>query len=239
MNHEQNGRVVLITGPTGGLGAAVVRAFADEGARLVLTSRKQPDLEALASELELDTARTAIIPADATSAADIAQLVQSAQERFGAIDVVVHVTGGFRGGTSVPKTELETWELMLNLNLSSAFLLARAVLPGMLERGSGKLVFISSRGGSRPEPNLSAYGVSKSGVEMLVRILAEETRKRGINVNAVAPSVIDTPANRKAMPNADYTTWVQPESLASVIQFLASDAARDVHGAVIPVYGRA
>jgi NAD(P)-dependent dehydrogenase (short-subunit alcohol dehydrogenase family) len=127
---------------------------------------------------------------------------------------------------------------MHNLNLFSAFLTARAVLPGMLERGSGKLVFISSKAGSQPAPNTAAYSVSKGGLELLVRDLAEEVRQRGVNVNAVAASVLDTPANRKANPDADWSAWVQPESIAGVIHFLASDAARDVHGTIVPVFGR-
>jgi NAD(P)-dependent dehydrogenase (short-subunit alcohol dehydrogenase family) len=232
-------RVVLVTGPTGGLGTAVVRAFAGEGARLVLTSRRQPELEALAAELALESERVQIVPADVTDPADVDRVARAAHDRFGTIDVVVHVTGGYKAGTPVSETDLETWNFMLGLNLTTAFLVARAALPGMLARGSGKLVFIGSRGGSQPAANMAAYGVSKGGLDLLVRDLAEETRRHGVNVNAVAPSIIDTPANRKAMPKADYTTWVQPESLAGVIHFLASDAARDIHGAVIPVYGRA
>jgi NAD(P)-dependent dehydrogenase (short-subunit alcohol dehydrogenase family) len=113
------------------------------------------------------------------------------------------------------------------------------VLPGMLARGRGKLIFISSRAGSQPAANEAAYAASKGGLEILVRGLAEETRRHGVNVNAVAPSTIDTPANRKANPEGNYSLWVQPESLAGVIGFLASDAARDIHGAIVPVYGNA
>src|SRR5689334_11275823 len=130
MDKEPTNRVVLVTGPTGGLGAAVVRTFADEGARLVLTSRRQQELEALAAELVLSPDRVLIVPANITDAADAIRVAQTAQERFGAIDVVVHVTGGFKAGTSVAETDVETWHFMLNLNLTSAFLVARAVLPG-------------------------------------------------------------------------------------------------------------
>lgn len=236
---EHNNRVVLVTGPTGGLGAAVVRAFADEGVRFVLTSRKRADLETLVSELMLDSDRTLLIPADVTNVEQVSALVQAAHERFGAIDVAVHVSGGYRAGKSVPDTDLEAWNFMLNLNLTSAFIVARAVLPGMLERRRGKLVFISSRAGSLSAPNQAAYAVSKGALEVLVRNLAEEMRAHGINVNAVSPSIIDTPANRKGIPNADFSAWVQPESLAGVIRFLASDAASAIHGAIVPVYGNA
>jgi NAD(P)-dependent dehydrogenase (short-subunit alcohol dehydrogenase family) len=113
------------------------------------------------------------------------------------------------------------------------------VLPGMLERGSGKIVIVSSRSASVPSAGITAYTVSKAGLNMLVQCLAEETRQHGVNVNAVAPSVIDTPSNRQFNPDTDYSTWVTPESIAGVMRFLASDAARDIHGAIVPIYGRA
>ncbi len=239
MKTEHTRRVVLITGATGGLGASVVRSFADEGARLVLTARRAQELTAVTTDLGLDDDRVLIVPANITDVADVERVVGSAVDRFGAIDVVVHVSGGFKGGISVSETDLETWNFLIHLNLSSAFLVARAVLPAMLARGHGKLIFISSKAGSQPAANEAAYGASKGGLEILVRDLAEETRRHGVNVNAVAPSTIDTPANRKANPQADYRMWVQPESLAGVIHFLASDAARDIHGAIVPVYGNA
>ena len=239
MKTEHTGRVVLITGATGGLGASVVRTFADEGARLVLTARREQELTAITTDVGLDADRVLIVPANITDVADVERVVGSALDRFGAIDVVVHVSGGFKGGISVSETDLEMWNFLINLNLSSAFLVARTVLPGMLARGHGKLIFISSKAGSQPVANEAAYAASKGGLEILVRDLAEETRRHGVNVNAVSPSTIDTPANRKANPQADYRVWVQPESLAGVIHFLASDAARDIHGAIVPVYGNA
>jgi NAD(P)-dependent dehydrogenase (short-subunit alcohol dehydrogenase family) len=239
MKTEHTGRVVLITGATGGLGASVVRTFADEGARLVLTARREQELAAVTTDAGLDADRVLIVPANITDVADVERVVGSAVDRFGAIDVVVHVSGGFKGGISISETDLETWNFLINLNLSSAFLVARTVLPGMLARGHGKLIFISSKVGSQPAANEAAYEASKGGLEILVRDLAEETRRHGVNVNAVSPSTIDTPANRKANPQADYRMWVQPESLAGVIRFLASDAARDIHDAIVPVYGNA
>lgn len=238
MSEEHKRRVVLINGASGGLGPAVVRAFADEGAALVLTSRRMEELEKTAADLALDTAQTLLHAADLTETAAVEQVVQAGYARFGALDVVAHVTGGFSGGVPVAELDPSKWDFMLNLNQRAAFLVARAVLPGMLERGYGKLVFVSSRSGSQPTANLAEYCVSKSGLDMLVRVLAEETRPHGVNVNAVAPSVIDTPANRTFNPNADYSKWVTPESLAGVIRFLASDAARDIHGAIVPVYGK-
>src|SRR6266540_2724670 len=137
MKTEHTRRVVLITGATGGLGASVVRTFADEGARLVLTARRAQELTAVTTDLGLDADRVLIVPANITDLAEVERVVGSALDRFGAIDVVVHVSGGFKGGISVSETDLETWNFLINLNLSSAFLVARTVLPGMLARGHG------------------------------------------------------------------------------------------------------
>lgn len=237
---------VLINGATGGLGPAVARFFAASGANLVLSARQQDALDELAAELQreltaglnLPAKGLLVQPADALDPQSLAEQVRAAHRRFGAIDVMVHITGGFAMGAADQMTPQE-WAKMMDLNLNSAFYAANAVLPGMLERGSGKLIFVSSRNGSQPAAQLSAYAASKSGLDMLVRSLAEETRRKGINVNAVAPSVIDTPANRASNPKGDYSNWVTPASIAEVIGFLASAAARDVHGAIIPVYGRA
>ncbi|MCG8351800.1 MAG: SDR family oxidoreductase [Chloroflexales bacterium] len=238
MNTEQNARVALITGATGGLGPAVVKAFAAEGARLALSSRSQGELETLVHESGLQPDNVLLLPVNALDSDAVGASVKAAEERFGRLDVVVHVTGGF-AMAPITETTMGSWELMIGLNLSAAFFVARAVLPGMLQRGSGKLIFVSSRSASRIEANVVAYAASKGGLETMVRDLAEEVRGKGVNVNAVSPSVIDTPANRKAMPGADYAAWVTPESIADVISFLASGAARDVHGAIIPIYGRA
>jgi NAD(P)-dependent dehydrogenase (short-subunit alcohol dehydrogenase family) len=237
MEQQQTQRVVLITGATGGLGTAVVRAFAAEGARLVLSARREQELAAVAQAAGLDDERVLLAPGDVTDGESVRAVVGRAGERFGAPEVVVHIAGGYVGGKSVADTDDATWQHMLGLNLTSAFLVARAALPAMLERGRGKLVFVSSRAGSVPAANRAAYAVSKGALEMLVRCLAEETRPRHINVNAVAPSVIDTPANRRSNPTANYASWVQPDSLAAIIRFLASAAANDVHGSIVPVAG--
>lgn len=232
-------RTVLITGATGGLGAAVAGRFARAGDRLVLVGRREQELHALAESLGLPSAHVLIATADVTQHGALAAAVSDAGERLGEIEVAVHLAGGFRGGKTVAETSPETWDQMLALNLTSAFVLAQAVLPGMLAHRRGRLVFVSSRGASVPGAGAAAYGASKAGLELFVRDLAEETRASGININAVAPSTIDTPTNRRANPGADYSSWVQPESLAEVIVFLASAGARDIHGAIVPVYGRA
>jgi len=238
MNEHTQPRTVLMNGATGGLGPAVVRKFYANGDNIILTSRKQEELDRTVSELGLDVSRTLLIPIDLTSAEGVEAVVAKSAERFGAIDAVIHITGTWRGG-KVVDTEPKDWDFLLGLNLRLAYLVAHAVLPGMLERGSGKMVFVSARYGSRPSGGSTAASVSKAGLESLVKNLAQETRQHGINVNAVAPSTLDTPSGRESMPNADHSKWVAPESLADVMFFLASEGARDIHGAIIPVYGKA
>lgn len=232
-------RTVLITGATGGLGGAVVQSFARAGDRLVLVGRHTQEIQELVVALGLADAPILPVGADITQHGALDAALSDAGERLGVVEVAIHLAGGFKGGKPVAETPPATWDQMVQLNLTSAFVVARAVLPAMLDHGRGKLVFVSSRGGSVPGAGAAAYGASKAGLELLVRDLAEETRAHGVNVNAIAPSTIDTPANRQAMPKADHSAWVQPESLAGVIHFLASDLARDIHGAIIPVYGKA
>lgn len=160
-------------------------------------------------------------------------------EEAGPIDALVHLLGGFDGGEPVARTDDAVWNRMMTLNLNAAFYMFRAVLPGMLSAGRGRIVAIGSRTGVEPSANLSAYGVSKAGVIALVRTIALETKNTGVTANVVLPSTIDTPGNRKAMPDADYSRWVKPESIAKLLVWLASEDSADVNGAVIPIYGKA
>lgn len=152
--------------------------------------------------------------------------------------VLVHLVGGFAGGQPVSATDDSTFDQMINLNLRSAFRMIRAVLPGMKETGHGRILAIGSRAGEEPMASFSAYNASKAGLASLIRTVALETKKSGITANLVAPSIIDTPANRAAMPSADPALWVKPESIAKLLVWLASDDAADISGAVIPIYGR-
>src|SRR2546428_13839680 len=153
--------------------------------------------------------------------------------------VLQDVVGGWKGGLPLHETPVEEWEGMLTLNLTSAFLCSRAVLPHMLERKSGRIVNISSRTAVVPAPRQAAYSAAKAGVIALTRTLAEEVKASGINVNYVLPSLLDTEANRKAFPKADYRNWVTPDDLARVLAVLVSDGSSQITGAAIPVYGRA
>jgi NAD(P)-dependent dehydrogenase (short-subunit alcohol dehydrogenase family) len=231
-------RVVMVGGASGNLGQAVARAFYAAGANLVLLDRAPDRLQDMFPELVGSREHLLLGSVDATDAGSVEQAVGAAVAHFGRIDVLANTVGGYRAGTAVHETPLETWDFMLNLNARTAFIVSRAVVPHMLERGSGKIVHVAARAALQGGGKAAAYSVSKSGVVRLVESLSAELRQQGINVNCVLPGTIDTPQNRKTMPNADHGRWVPPEALADVILFLASDAARAVTGAAVPVYGR-
>lgn len=226
---ELTGQVVLITGANGGLGAAVTRAFLEAGAQVAAASRAGSVPEPGPFEIR----------ADLTAPPEAARVVQAVRARFGRLDVLLHLVGGFEGGTPVAQTDDGVWNRMLDLNLNSAFYMARAALPGMIEAGGGRILAIGSRTAVEPVATLSAYGVSKAALVALIRTIALEVKGTRITANAVLPSVIDTAANRAANPAADFSRWVRPESIARLLLWLASEAAADVNGSVIPIYGGA
>jgi len=226
------GKTCLITGAAGNLGQAVAKAFAAAGATLILMD---VDDKALRSAYGRDGERKLIARADLLDAASVAQAVAATRPR--STDVLCNIAGGFRMGHPVHETPEDTWELMLDLNAKSVINTARAVVPGMLAAGRGKIVNIAAVAGLAGKEYMGAYSASKSAVMRLTESMSAELRDKGINVNCILPSIIDTPQNRAAMPKADPRRWVAPEALAEVILFLASDAARAIHGAAIPVTG--
>lgn len=235
-NDPPAGRVVLLTGATGGLGPAVARAVAAEGARLAYTAISREDGDGLASALDLEPDRAFHTVTDVTDPASVAAWVAQVDARWGRADVLVAIAGGWRGGAVVETSDAD-WDFLMNLNARSVFLAARAAVPLMLRGGAGKIVAIGSRSGLAAPAGQGAYAASKAALHRLIEALSAELRGRNINVNAVLPSTIDTPANRRAMPEVDPATWVAPDDLAAVVAFLASDRARAIHGALLPVYG--
>ena len=231
-------RVVMITGSAGNLGLAVSRAFLDARASLVLIDRAPDRLAHLFPELVNSEDHFLAQSVDLTDANAVAETVDEALRRFDRIDVLINAAGGYRAGPSVDATPLEDWDFIFNLNARSIFIASRAVIPAMRRQRRGKIINVASRSALRGEANAALYSASKSVVVRLTESMAAELRDAGINVNCVLPGIIDTPINRKAMPNGDFSRWVQPEALAEVIAFLASDAAREVTGAAVPVYGR-
>ena len=222
-------RTVVITGAAGNLGRAVARAFFDLGARLALLDLRRGDLQDLPSQVFLE--------ADLFNPESASAAVGEALERFGRIDVLCNIAGGFRMGTPVHETKDKDWDFLFGLNARSVVNTARAVVPAMLKGGGGKIVNIGAFAAQRGAANMGPYVASKSAVIRLTETMAAELREKNINVNCVLPTIIDTPENRAAMPNADPRKWVAPQDLAAVIVFLASDAARAIHGAAIPVTG--
>lgn len=220
-------RVVMITGASGGLGTAVARAFLDQGARVAAVQRASSGADVFT------------VAADLTAPEDAGRAVAAVREHFGRLDALVHVVGGFEGGTTVERTEDRVWSRMFDLNVNSAFYAIRAALPAVLESGRGRILAIGSRTALDPVATLAAYGASKAALVSLIRTVALELRGRGATANVVLPSVIDTPANRAAAPNADASKWVRPEAIAQLLVWLASEAAADINGAAIPIYGQA
>ncbi|MFY3745586.1 SDR family oxidoreductase [Anaeromyxobacter sp. Red801] len=233
--------VIVVSGAVGALGSALSTHLVARGYRVagVGLRRHEERLRALEKELGASFAGFSL-EADSTPAWDA--ILGAVEPRLGAISGAALVAGGWRGGRPFHEDPDEgTWRSMLDENLESAQRALRALMPRLVARRAGSVVVVGSRNVERPWSGTGAagYTVAKSAVVALARVVAAEVREAGVRVNAVLPSTIDTPANRSAMPDADPSRWVEPGSLSAVIEFLLSDAARDVSGAVLPVYGRA
>jgi NAD(P)-dependent dehydrogenase (short-subunit alcohol dehydrogenase family) len=226
-----NEKTVLVTGADGGLGVHVTKALLDAG---FLVTGLAPKIK----QSDFDNARFTALPARLDSLEAAMQAVNSIITKFGKIDVLAHLVGGFAGGPSVADTDDATFRRMFEMNVDSAFHILRAVLPHMRKAGTGRIIAIGSRAAESPGPGVGAYSASKAALVSLIRTVAVENKDSGITANVILPGTIDTPANRRAMPKADITNWVQPAAIASLIVWLASDAAGDMTGAVIPLYGR-
>lgn len=231
------GQVVMVTGGTGNLGGPVARAFAAAGAKVIVVDRNVEKQRALFPDWVDSSDHWLAAPVDVTNEAEGAQCVADAVARFGRLDILVNTIGGYRAGKPVHELDLATWDLMLTLNARSTLIMCKAAIGAMLGQGGGKIVNVAARAGLAGSANHAAYAAAKAAIMRMTESMAAEVGAQGINVNCVLPSVIDTPDNRAAMPKANAEKWVTPASLAEVILFLASPAARDVHGAALPVYG--
>lgn len=236
--YDLSGKVAIVTGATGNLGRAVAQAFERARARLVLSATSAERLAELypPSAASPDVALAGGI--DLSEPAGAARLIEAALRHYGRIDILVNTAGGFAGGRKVHEDDPGNWEAMFRINLRTALNACRAAIPHLVAQRSGSIVNVAARAALAGAPGLAAYSASKSAVVRLTESLAGELKDYGINVNCVLPGTIDTPQNRHAMPNADFTKWVPPEAIADVILFLAGDAARAVTGAAVPVYGR-
>jgi len=233
--HNFSNKIVLVTGGTGALGTSITKAFLESNATVISsylnerekTGRTQTD----------NKSKVQLVKANVTNEEEVEKLVLGVLEKYQRIDILVNVVGAFLGGKTVVELEEKEWDMMMTVNLKSAFLTSKHVARQMISSKYGKIVHISSRIGLHSEGYDSAYSASKSGLIRLVESLAEETKKSNINVNCIMPSIIDTQANRKVLPNADFNKWVKPEELANVVLFLCSEEAKTITGAAIPTFG--
>ena len=231
-------RVALIAGGTGALGRAVAEAFAREGARVMVTYRRQAEFDTFISQSRGSGAEVSGLMVDATDVASVERMVDGILANWGALDIVVNTIGGYHGGKRIWEEDPASYDQMMSLNLRAGFVLARAVIPRMIRQNRGWIVNVASRAGYGQSPGAALYAASKAGALALFDSMAAEVKPFPISVNSVVPSIFDTPANRKAMPAADYASWPKPEEIAEVILFLCSPEGRIIHGAAIPVYGR-
>jgi NAD(P)-dependent dehydrogenase (short-subunit alcohol dehydrogenase family) len=225
------GKVVLVTGANGGLGAYVTQAFLDAGATVIGTSRK-------IQQADFDNPNFTALAAEISTREGTKTLLDQVVARFRKLDVLAHTVGGFSGGQSIVDTDDLTFQRMFDLNLNCVFHILRAAVPPLRSTGNGHIIAIGSRAALEPGTGVGAYSASKAAMVSLIRTVALENRDAGLTANVILPGTMDTPANRKAIPNADVSKWVRPSSIAELVVWLASEAGRDVNGSVIPVYGR-
>ena len=231
------GRVAIVAGGTGGLGRAVSLAFLEEGARVVVTYRRQEEFDLLMSEAGAAGSRLDGQRVDVTDEAASSALVEGAVARHGRLDALVNTVGGYAGGTKLWELETKVFDQMLNVNLRSGYVLARSAVRVMLRQGRGALVNVASQAAVDPGAGAAAYAASKAAAVALMESLAVDLKGTGVRVNSILPSIIDTEVNRRMIPGADFSKWPKPRDIARVILFLCGDEARVIHGAAIPVYG--
>jgi NAD(P)-dependent dehydrogenase (short-subunit alcohol dehydrogenase family) len=219
MQIDFDGKVVMVTGAAGALGSVVARAFYNAGANVVCVDLDRDGLERIFEGVSFNPDNYLIESIDLTDPEKVKATVEKTIASFGKIDVLVNTVGGFRSGKPLHETPMQEWDFLMNLNARSVLVAMRAVLPHLLKRGNGAIVNIGARPGLAGKAKMAAYSASKSAVIRLTESVSAEVKDFGIQVNCILPGTIDTPQNRKDMPKADFSTWVEPESLANVILF--------------------
>jgi NAD(P)-dependent dehydrogenase (short-subunit alcohol dehydrogenase family) len=232
-----DGKTALITGGTGALGRVVSAAFVAAGARIVVTYVAEKELAGFRAALPEGSYELAHV--ELTDPGAVAAVVARTVATHGHVDVLLNLAGGFAGGRPLVETPVADLEHLFAMNVKTVYVCAQAVLPAMMKQRRGRIVNVTARPALIGGAQVAAYASTKAGVAALTRALADEVREHGITVNAIAPSTIDTPANRAAMPQVDPSRWVKPEEIAATLVFLASDASAATSGAIIPVYARA
>jgi NAD(P)-dependent dehydrogenase (short-subunit alcohol dehydrogenase family) len=237
MSAKFENKVVLVAGGTGGLGRAVTLAFLAEGAKVIATFRIQEELDAVKSLSGTNAPQLEGFSIDVTDEAMVRQLVEKILAKHGRLDAVVNTVGGYAGGVKFWEMESKIFDQMLALNLRSGYALSRAAARAMLKQGRGAIVNIAAKAAFDHAAGAAAYAASKAAAVAMLDSLAADLKGTGVRVNSILPSIIDTPANRKSMPNSDFAKWPKPEDIARVILFLCGEDAKVIHGAAIPVYG--
>lgn len=236
MNRLKN-KIAIITGGTGGLGKSVVSAFLREGASVYTTYIDKNQLDATSDLKERYGEVLLLGKADVTKERDMSKVVERVIRKFGRVDCLINIVGGF-GMASLIETDEALWNKMMDMNLNSVFVSSKAALPQMMKQKYGRIINIGARPALSGCKNMSAYGASKAAVLNLTQSMADELSDYNINVNAIIPGTMDTPRNRKDMPKADFKKWVDPEEIADVIVFLCSNGGNKISGAILPVYGK-
>jgi NAD(P)-dependent dehydrogenase (short-subunit alcohol dehydrogenase family) len=237
MDIDFSGQVVAIAGGTGGLGNAVTLAFLREGAKAIVTYHREEEFQSLKEQAGSNGSLLEGHLVDVTDEPAIADFIGRVLAAHGKLDALVNTVGGYAGGMKLWDVNETVLDRMLALNLRSGFVLARAALPAMLRLGRGSIVNVAAKAALDHGAGAGAYAASKAAAVALMDSLAADCKGTGVRVNSVLPSVIDTAANRVAMPDANFASWPKPLDIATVILFLCSDSARAIHGAAIPVYG--
>jgi NAD(P)-dependent dehydrogenase (short-subunit alcohol dehydrogenase family) len=237
MNSRFSGNVALIAGGTGGLGRAVSLAFLAEGAKVMVSYRKPEEFSALKNAAGDRASGLSGRQVDVTDESEVRQLIEGLLSEHRRLDVLVNAVGAYAGGVKLWEVGPNVFEQMLALNLRSGYALSRAAVPFMLKQQAGAIVNVASKAAFEHAAGAAVYAASKAGALAMMDSLAEDLRGTGIRVNSILPSIIDTEANRSAMPQADFAKWPKPEEIAKVILFLCSSDAKLIHGAAIPVYG--
>lgn len=230
-------KVVMITGAAGNLGEGVLREFAAEGAKLVLVARNKEKLMQQIESMDIELGEYLLEKADLGVVEEVDALVKRVEDHFGKIDVLVHTAGGFDMGKPVHEAGIDIWERMMYLNARLTYVTLGRVAKHMVDNiVEGKIISVLARPGLKGSKNMSAYSASKAAAQRVIESMGAELKEHNINVNGVMPSIIDTPPNRKDMPNADFSKWVTPKMVADVILFLASDGAVSINGDSLEVY---
>jgi NAD(P)-dependent dehydrogenase (short-subunit alcohol dehydrogenase family) len=235
MSERYSGQVALVAGGTGGLGRAVSVAFLEAGATVVVTYRRQNEFEALRHAAGIHASRLEGQGIDVTNDAAVHQMISSVVAKHGRLDAMTNAVGGYAAGWKLWEAEPRVLDQMLSLNLYSGYVLLRSVVPAMLKQGRGAIVNVASAAAMDHAASAAAYATSKAAAVAMVDSVAADLKGTGVRANSILPSIIDTEANRKAMPDADFAKWPKPRDIAQVILFLCSDDAKLIHGAAIPV----